>query len=146
MAATTIGGVVAKDKPDCARSQRGSVMRLFGIGASALCSVVLLATFCQQAEAHGYLVDSFPGMKAHLKTSPHKIRLRFSLRADARYSTIDLVNDSGAVLSTMTQPKASHEMDMGAPSLPPGRYHVRYRILSPDGDLVQGKIDFFVDE
>jgi len=121
-------------------------MRLFGIGVSALCSVVLFATFCERAEAHGYLVSSFPGMKTHLKTSPHKIRLRFSLRADARYSTIDLENDNGAVLATMTQPKVSRDMDMSAPSLPPGRYHVRYRILSPDGDLVQGKIDFFIDE
>ena len=39
-------------------------------------------------EAHGYLAASFPPAKAHLKTSPHKIKLHFSLRADARYSTI----------------------------------------------------------
>lgn len=119
-------------------------MRLFGM--SALCSVLLFAMFCGRAEAHGYLVSSFPGTKAHLKASPHNIRLRFSLRADAEYSTIDLEDDNGAVLATTTQRKVSRDMDMRAPSLPPGRYHVRYRVLSPDGDLIQGKIDFFVDE
>ena len=41
---------------------------------------------------------------------------------------------------------ASRDMNMSAPMLAPGRYHVRYRILSPDGDVVQGKIDFIIDE
>jgi methionine-rich copper-binding protein CopC len=84
--------------------------------------------------------------KAHLKTAPHTIKLHFSLRADARYSTIDLEDDDGAVLASKTQQRASRDMDMSAPLLAPGRYHVRYRILSPDGDVVQGKIDFIVDE
>ena len=121
-------------------------MRLFRMGAGVLCSALLLAAICGRAEAHGYLAGSFPPSKAHLKTSPHKIKLHFSLRADARYSTIDLEDDDGAVLASKTQQKASRDMDMSAPVLAPGRYHVRYRILSPDGDVVQGKIDFIVDE
>jgi copper resistance protein C len=121
-------------------------MRFFRIGGGVLCLAFLVATICGRAEAHGYLAASFPPAKAHLKTSPHTIRLHFSLRADARYSTIDLENDDGAVLAATTQQKASRDMNMSAPMLSPGRYHVRYRILSPDGDVVQGKIDFIVDE
>ncbi len=121
-------------------------MRFFRAGASVLCSALLLTTICGHVEAHGYLAGSFPPAKAHLKTAPHTIRLHFSLRADARYSTIDLEDDDGAVLASKTQQAASRDMDMSAPMLAPGRYHVRYRILSPDGDLVQGEIDFIVDE
>ena len=115
-------------------------------GGAGLCSALLLATMFGRAEAHGYLAGSFPPAKAHLKTSPHTIKLHFSLRADARYSTIDLEDDHGAVLAFKTQQIASRDMDMSAPTLAPGRYHVRYRILSPDGDVVQGKIDFIIDE
>jgi hypothetical protein len=121
-------------------------MRFFRIGAGVLCSAFLLALICGRVEAHGYLAASFPPAKVHLKTSPHRIKLHFSLRADARYSTIDLEDDEGAVLASTTQQKASRDMYMSAPTLSPGRYHVRYRILSPDGDLVQGKIDFVIDE
>ena len=121
-------------------------MRFFRIGAGVLCWAFLLATICGPAEAHGYLSASFPPAKSHLKTLPHKIKLHFSLRADARYSTIELEDDEGAVLASKTQQKASRDMDMSAPVLSPGRYHVRYRILSSDGDVVEGKIDFVVDE
>jgi hypothetical protein len=121
-------------------------MRFFRIGAGVLCSAFLLATICGRAQAHGYLAASFPPAKSHLKTSPHKIKLHFSLRADARYSTIALEDDDGAVLAAKTQQTASRDMVMSAPTLSPGRYHVRYRILSSDGDVVQGKIDFTLDE
>ncbi|MGA8170144.1 MAG: copper resistance CopC family protein [Methylocystis sp.] len=111
-----------------------------------VCSAMILATISSDVQAHGYLVSSFPSAKVHLKTPPHKIKLRFSLRADAHYSTIDLESEDGSVLATKNQPKASREMAMDAPVLTPGRYRLRYRILSPDGDLVRGKIVFFVDE
>jgi methionine-rich copper-binding protein CopC len=121
-------------------------MRFFRSGAGVLCSAFLLAgTACGAAEAHGYFAASFPPAKAHLKRSPHTIKLHFSLRADARYSTIELEDEDGAVLASKTQQRASRDMDMSAPMLAPGRYHVRYRILSPDGDVVQGKIDFIID-
>ena len=122
-------------------------MKFFRGGAGVLCLAFLLAmTICGPAEAHGYLAGSFPPAKAHLKTAPHTIRLHFSLRADAQYSTIALEDDDGAVLASKTQRTASRDMDMGAPTLAPGRYHVRYRILSPDGDVVQGKFEFIIDE
>jgi len=121
-------------------------MRLFRDGAGVLWSALLLAAIWGRAEAHGYLTGSFLPAKAHLRTAPHTIILHFSLRADARYSTINLEDDDGAVLASKTQQRASRDMDMSAPLLAPGRYHVRYRILSPDGDVVQGKIDFIVDE
>ena len=125
-------------------------MRFFRAGASVLYSALLLTTICGHAEAHGYLAGSFPPAKAHLRRSPHTIKLHFSLRADARYSTIELEDEDGAVLASVlaskTQQRASRDMDMSAPMLAPGRYHVRYRILSPDGDVVQGKIDFIIDD
>jgi len=98
------------------------------------------------AGAHGYLENSFPAAKTHFYTPPRQIRLRFSVRADAQYSELALKNEDGAVLMTKTQPHASRDFDMNSPPLPPGRYRVHYRILSTDGDLLQGSVDFFVDQ
>jgi methionine-rich copper-binding protein CopC len=42
-------------------------------------------------------------------------------------------------------PKAAPEIDLAAPALLPSRYRVHYRVLSTDGDIVEGRGDFFVD-
>jgi methionine-rich copper-binding protein CopC len=81
------------------------------------------------AQAHAYLVDSFPAAKQRLHAPLKTVKLRFSGRADAHYSTISLLREDGAVLATRTQPKAQREFDLPAPPLEPGRYRVHYRIL-----------------
>ncbi len=92
-----------------------------------------------------YLVRSFPGAKMHLVRPPRHIDLLFSLMMDPDYSAAQLKDDRGIVLATKTQTERSRQFRMDAPPLPPGSYHVVYRMLSPDGDLLQGRIDFSVD-
>jgi methionine-rich copper-binding protein CopC len=116
---------------------------------SILSAMVVIATspmMSLPAQAHAYLVDSFPAAKQRLHAPLKTVKLRFSGRADAHYSTISLLREDGAVLATRTQPKAQREFDLPAPPLEPGRYRVHYRILSVDGDLVQGELDFLVEE
>ncbi len=105
-----------------------------------------IVMFPAEVCAHGYLVESFPGAKTHLTESPQKIRLRFSVKADALYSTLNLEADDGSVLATQTQQKASPDLQINPPRLAPGHYHVRYHVLSTDGDWVQGKVDFDIDD
>jgi copper resistance protein C len=112
----------------------------------ALFAAVFLAANMPPAQAHGYLVESFPQKKAHLKTPPHQVRLRFSVRADALYSTLSIEGENGAVIASKTQQVASQDFQMPAPELAPGRYQLKYRILSPDGDLLGGAIDFQVED
>lgn len=114
------------------------------IGAVLCAGIWALSTAA--ASAHGYLVASFPAAKTHLIGSPHHIRLQFSLKTDAGYSIVNLERDDGALLASKAQAKTSRSFDMESPALSPGRYRVSYRMLSPDGDLMQGKIDFVVDE
>ena len=73
-------------------------------------------------------------------------RLRFSVRADAKYSMLVLQNANGDMLKNEIQPQASRDFAMKSPALAPGRYQLRYRILSPDGDLLEGKVDFVIDD
>ncbi len=94
------------------------------------------------AEAHAYLVASRPANRAEVLHPLDRIRLEFSGKADALFSTVKLMNDRGAVLAETTQETASREMVLPAPSLQPGTYRIVYRVLSVDGDLVEGKLDF----
>ncbi len=52
----------------------------------------------------------------------------------------------GGVVAEMTQPKASQEMAMTTPRLPPGPYLVEYRVLAMDGEVVRGDFFFTVDD
>ena len=121
-------------------------MRLSVFSRAAACGVALAATLFAEAQAHGYLVQSFPPRKAHLSQSPRHISLLFSLRADANWSTVRLERDDGAVLAEKMQPTTSRSFRMETPKLSPGAYRVRYRMLTPDGDLMQGKVEFVVEE
>jgi copper resistance protein C len=110
---------------------------------SILAALALAAT-AASAQAHAYLVDSVPAKKQEVRRPLSRIKLTFSGKADARFSTAQLVDERGAVVTEMTQPEASREMTMQAPALQPGAYRIRYRILSADGDLVEGAVEFEV--
>lgn len=78
--------------------------------------------------------------------SPRHIKLLFSLRTDATWSTVKLERNDGTVLAEKTQPTTSRSFSMDAPKLSPGDYRVQYSMLTPDGDFLRGEVDFVVDE
>lgn len=112
---------------------------------ASLLALSLAAAGPIPAAAHVLLVDSFPSAKQRLPAAPGVVRLRFSGRADALYSTISLEGEGGGTLATRTQPAASRDLQLPAPPLPPGSYRIRYRVLSTDGDLVEGRVEFTVE-
>jgi copper resistance protein C len=116
-------------------------MKMLPRGALA---ALALAVTAVPAEAHAYLVDSVPARKQEVVHRLERIRLVFSGKADALYSTVKVIDNRGAVVAETTQEKASREMTLAAPPLPPGDYRVHYRVLSMDGDIVEGKVDFTV--
>lgn len=103
-----------------------------------------LAAVTVPVQAHAYLVDSIPAKKQEVMHPLQKIRLVFSADADALFSTVKLTDDNGGVVAEATQQKASREMTLPAPPLKPGEYRLQYRVLSVDGDIVEGKVDFTV--
>jgi len=113
---------------------------------TAVVATTLWAEWPASTFAHGYLVRSYPAAKAHLAESPHHIRLVFSLKVDPGYSVVQLRDGEGAVLATEAMPQRSRNFSMPVPPLAPGRYHVSYRMLSPDGDFLEGRVDFVVGD
>jgi len=113
--------------------------------ADVITAMALWIAWPDTSLAHGYLVRSFPAAKSHLTHSPHRIDLLFSLMMDPIYSVVQLQDEHGTVLAEKAQTERSRQFSMDAPTLQPGKYHLVYRMLAPDGDLLQGRVDFAVD-
>lgn len=96
------------------------------------------------AMAHTYLIDSVPTKRQEVMHPLSRIRLTFSGRADAHFSVLKLTDEKGAVIAETKQQQASREMILPAPTLRPGSYMITYRVLSVDGDLIEGKVNFVV--
>lgn len=109
----------------------------------ALAAIALAATQVS-ALAHAYLIDSVPTKRQEVMHPLSRIRLTFSGTADAHFSVVKLTDNNGAVIAETTQQEASREMILPAPMLRPGPYKISYRVLSTDGDIVEGKVDFVV--
>ena len=64
------------------------------------------------------------------------------------YSTLSLESGDGKVLTkgAVGKPETPRELTLDAPAdLAPGRYVVKYRVLSQDGHIVEGNYEFFLD-
>ena len=123
----------------------GAARRVGTITAAA--SFLLLAA--APALAHSFLVDATPSSKDHLDALPKTIKLKFGAGVEPAYSALSLETADGKVLAkgAAGKPETPRELTLDAPAdLAPGRYVVRYRVLSQDGHIVEGNYEFFLDE
>lgn len=97
------------------------------------------------ATSHTFLVNSLPAPKSHVSWPIDAVKLSFGGRVDARYSTMCVKNENGEILAYGAQPQLSREFSLPVPPLSPGRYHVDFRVLSTDGDVVRGAFYFVVE-
>ncbi len=99
------------------------------------------------ALAHSFLVEATPSSKDHVDASPKTIKLRFGGGVEPKYSKLTVEGADGKVLGegSIGTPDKPRELSMESPNLAPGKYVVRYRVLSIDGHVVEGNYEFTVD-
>lgn len=99
------------------------------------------------AWAHSFLIEANPSSKDHVTDSPKVVKLRFGSGVEPPYSKITVEGADGKVLAEGNEatPDKPRELSVNAPTLAPGKYIVRYRVLSTDGHIVEGNYDFTVD-
>jgi methionine-rich copper-binding protein CopC len=131
-----------KTSPKGARRREGSNFA----GAAAI-AVVLSIAGATSAFAHSFLVDATPSSKEHVAGSPKTIKLRFGGGVEPPYSKITIETPDGKVLGEGNSgvPGKPRELTANSPDLAPGKYIVRYRVLSSDGHIVEGNYEFTVD-
>ncbi|MBI1867599.1 MAG: copper resistance protein CopC [Methylocystis sp.] len=119
-------------------------MRLFvGAGLAA----AFLWAGAAPALSHSFLVEASPSSKDHVATPPKTVKLRFGGGVEPPYSNLTIQGADGKILAegAVGKPETPRELTLDAPTLAPGRYVVKYRVLSTDGHIVEGNYEFTVD-
>jgi methionine-rich copper-binding protein CopC len=112
--------------------------------------LLILAEFAlasPEVEAHAILVKAMPDREAIVSEAPSEILLTFNEGVGNKFMTLAVVDGAGKRVD-----KHDARLDFTDRSrlrasvnkLAPGRYMVRYRVLSADGHVVSGRYFFQV--
>ncbi len=114
-------------------------------GAVALLALALVLP--AGAGAHAFLVRSSPSSRAALAHPPARVELWFNEGLEPAYSRVSVATEAGVRVDrgdVSVGPEDPRRLSVSVVALPPGRYTVRYRVLSVDGHLVESGFAFTV--
>jgi len=99
------------------------------------------------AMAHAALVKTEPPRRALLAKAPAEVRLWFNEDIESAYASL-VVLDTGKNSVTEVTPHLAPDdqksLVLPLPELTPGKYSVKFRVLSLDGHVIQSSFDFTV--
>ena len=102
------------------------------------------------ASAHAIVLESAPAPDAVLVRAPARVMLRFNSKIEKRLTRVTLAAAGGpprpvsvASIGRGDDPEPDRIVAPLNP-LPPGRYVIRYRVLSADGHITEGALRFTV--
>lgn len=110
-------------------------------------AVIMAAMWTPTVLAHAMLVKSEPPRRATLVKSPAQIKLWFNEEVEKDYASLTLL-DANKTPVTDVRPRLAPEdaraIELPLPELAPGKYSVKFRVLSVDGHVVDSVYDFTV--
>ena len=116
------------------------------IGALAVLAISAVTT---SANAHPKLISASPAADVSSKVSPKEIKLNFSEGVIAKFSGIELKDETGKTIATgvaATDPKDRTQLVVPLPApLMAGHYKVMWHAVSEDTHRVKGEYSFGVD-
>jgi copper resistance protein C len=108
---------------------------------------LVLCVHAGPALAHSMLVKAEPPRRAVLAKSPTQVQLWFNEEIEGDYASL-VVLDAEKHPVTEVKPKLAPEdrksIVLPLPELTPGKYSVKFRVLSVDGHVVESYFDFSV--
>lgn len=99
------------------------------------------------AEPHAFLVKAVPASRAALTHPPARVELWFNERLESAYSMVSVWDEAGNQVDmreVAVGPEDPKLLSVRLPTLGPGRYTVRFRVLSVDGHIVESSYSFTV--
>lgn len=109
--------------------------------------VVALGMPVVPALAHSMLVKAEPPRRAVLTKSPSQVRLWFNEKIEGDYASLVVLDDKKQSISDVKPTLASDDpksIILPLPELLPGKYTIKFRVLSVDGHVVESSFDFTV--
>lgn len=89
-----------------------------------------------------------PRVESKLKRAPEEVKLYFSERLEAAYSSARVVDGRGEQVDRRdSRVDRANPMllRVTVPPLPPGTYRVMWRVLSIDADITEGSFTFRIE-
>ena len=99
------------------------------------------------ALGHAVLVKSSPPSRSALTESPGRVEIWFNERLEPAYSRASVIDAAGAQVDlrdVAVSREDAKRLSVSLPPLGPGRYTVRFRVLSVDGHVVESTLTFTV--
>jgi len=109
--------------------------------------VLGLALMPAAALAHAVLGKSIPGQRSSLTESPPRVELWFNERLEPAYSRASVTDEAGTQIDlrdALVSKEDARRLSLSLPPLRPGRYAVKFRVLSVDGHVVESSLTFTV--
>jgi methionine-rich copper-binding protein CopC len=111
------------------------------------CAVTALSLSALPVQAHAFLDHSDPAVGSTVPNSPETIHLWFTQQLEPAFSTVTVTDKSGASMNAedpAVDPGNASELDLKLKSLPPGKYTVKWHVLSVDTHTTEGDFSFKV--
>jgi methionine-rich copper-binding protein CopC len=106
-----------------------------------------LAVVPASAIAHAFLDRADPRAGVTIKMAPQHVRLWFTGALEGAYSRVQVLDDAGRRVDlgdSTLEAESRNVMRVSLPTLPPGRYKVRWRVLAVDSHITEGAFTFRV--
>lgn len=95
--------------------------------------------------AHAVLTGSVPPRNAILTEPPREIRLQFNARLEGKVTQVTLYRGEMQIAPIEVVPiDKDNWLVVRMPSLDPGVYTLRYKVLAADGHLTEGMVRFTI--
>ena len=108
---------------------------------------IVFSLYGGSAFAHAKLVKSDPPHRATLNAAPKQIQLWFNEEIEGNFASISLLDAGGESVTEKNPELVSDDLKsvvLPLPGIVPGRYTVKFRVLSKDGHVVESEYSFTV--
>ena len=108
-----------------------------------------ICTYTAPAWAHSMLVKAEPPRRALLAKAPAQVRLWFNEEIEGDYASLvvlDAEKHPVTEIPPQLAPDDRKSIILPLPELVPGKYSVKFRVLSVDGHVVESTFDFTVKD
>ena len=109
--------------------------------------LMAMCVYAAPALAHSMLVKAEPPRRAVVAKPPAQVRLWFNEELEGEYASLvvlDAEKHPVTEIKPQLAPDDPKSIVLPLPELTPGKYSVKFRVLSVDGHVVESSFDFTV--
>jgi methionine-rich copper-binding protein CopC len=118
-----------------------------GMAGATVTLALALSLHTPPVLAHAMLVKAEPARRAALVKAPAQVRLWFNEEVEKDYAALTVLDGNKHPLTEVIPQISADDpksIVLPLPELPPGKYTVKFRVLSVDGHVVDSSYEFTV--